>query len=74
MHRLDAHLALPHALEPALLLLGSGALPSRAVAAEALAAGAVVCPEGGALAEQRPRGAEDAAGGGGHGVEALFEE
>ena len=71
MHRLDTDFALPHALEPALLLrAGVGALPSAAaLGAKLLLKGALVlaaskglaglCVEG-ALAEEGPRGAEEA--------------
>lgn len=68
MHRLDADLALPGALEPALvLLLGAvgRALPPLAALAEAESLGAeglgCLCGEG-ALSEGRARGAHDCAG------------
>lgn len=70
MHRLDAHLALPRLLEPAgRLLLGARrrALPSLALLAELLAEGLLRLAgeegrgAGGALAEERPGGAQDVA-------------
>lgn len=70
MHRLDANLALPRLLEPArrlLLLPGRRALPSLALLAELLAeellalAGEEGGRSGGALAQDGPGGAQDAA-------------
>lgn len=82
MHRLEANLALPHALEPALLLLlgAVGALPAAAALLEALREALALRAEGlasrrakGGRAECRPGGAEDGAcGGGGHsGIDAT---
>lgn len=66
VHRLEPNLALPHPLEPALLLLLGGAVgralpPFRPVEArlELRAEGAAAGEGGGLLAEQGPRGAED---------------
>lgn len=69
VHSLEANLALPHPLEPALLLVGSRALPpAAALLVEVLPVGEA---RGGAaaerrLAEQRPRGAEHGARRRGH--------
>lgn len=82
MHRLEANLALPHALEPALLLLlgAIGALPAAAALLEALREALALRAEGlasrrakGSRAECRPGGAEDGTcGGGGHsGIDAT---
>ena len=77
VHRLESDGAVPHALEPADLLLrrlgvGGGALePAAGLLAELRAEGAGAregipgLGGGELLAEQRPRGAEDV-GGGGH--------
>lgn len=70
MHRLDADLALPRLLEPAgrlLLLLRRRALPPLALLAELVAEHLLRLAveegrrAGGALAEERPGGAQDVA-------------
>lgn len=79
MDSLEANLALPHLLEPALLLLRGlgGALPPPALAeargGNALAEGGIAGEEGGLLAEQRPGGAHYGVRRRGHGgVDAVF--
>jgi hypothetical protein len=61
MHSLEANLALPHSVEPALLLrlgAGAGALPAAALALVEARLGTERLAEG-ALAEERARGAEE---------------
>lgn len=66
VHSLEADLALPHAIEPRLLLLLLGAIgalpPTTAALAEVLAkglSGGRTAKSGGGLSEKGARGAED---------------